>query len=165
MKMNIKIISILSLLAAAACSSSSSLSSEEARSLALQIVPGTLESIEATVDGALPVWAARVRVPNGALLQVELDRDYGSLFLVEDEAGPFTYELAPAVAGQLSFGEAKTKALAAKDGAIVAWNLKLKSPAYRHEFYVRDSAQQLWEIKLASTTGEIQSVEAKAAID
>lgn len=165
MKMNFKIILVMSLLSAAACSSSSSISSGEAKSLALQIVPGTLESIEATVDGALPVWAATVRVDNGALLRVELDRDYGSLYLIEDEAGPFTYELAPALPGQLSFGEAKAKALAAKDGAIVAWNLKLKGPAYRHELYVRDSAEQLWEIKLASTTGEIQSVEAKAAID
>ncbi len=150
---------------ASACNGNTEISSDEAKAAALAVVPGTVESSLAALEDTLPVYEVKVRLSTGSAIYVWVHRGDGALYGMEDEIGPFEYELAAPQQGLLSYSAAKAKAFAVKQGTQVAWNLKNKDGGFRHEFYVRDTAGQLWEIKLKSTTGETISVEAKDAVD
>lgn len=150
---------------ASACNGNTEISSDEAKTVALAVVPGTVESSLAALEDTLPVYEVKVRLASGSAIYVWVHRGDGALYGMADEIGPFEYELAAPQPGLLSYSAAKAKAFAVKQGTQVAWNLKDKGGAFRHEFYVRDTGGQLWEVKIKSTTGETLSVEAKDAVD
>jgi uncharacterized membrane protein YkoI len=126
-------------------------------------------------------YVVEVDMKNGATVTATYDAQSGNIIALEDDQGPFDYSIDPGM-GLLTYETARDKALAAVNATqVVAWNLRAPStntnsdsePAsagtsqgeeLRYEFYVRASSQ-LWEIKLDSKTGAIQSKEKKDAVD
>jgi uncharacterized membrane protein YkoI len=152
-----------------ACSSSTATTSagisgaDDAKARATAVVPGTVQSAEQKEDEGNQVWLVKVKVQNGAVIEVYLLAS-GDLQELKDFVGPFDYEHTP-VAGQLKYTEARAKAFALKQGAVVAWEFTREAAnEFQYEFYVRDAEEKLWEIKLTGT-GETKSIEEKAAVD
>lgn len=139
---------------------SAEISVDEAKQKAVAMVPGTVtEAMPHDEDGDVHHWVVHVKVANGALVIVELDRNDGSLDQIKGEQGPFDYDFPAPVAGYLTFGQAKTKALAINAGTVEVWELDVAKSQY--EFYVRDANTRLWEIKLVADKGDLKSVEEK----
>jgi len=135
----------------------------KAKELASAVVPG-VAGAPAKLDTAEEHrWVVTVTLPNGAPVDVELARTTGLLEEIKGEEGPFDYEIAAPKPGLMAYGQATTKALAAKAGKVEAW--EVKPPKNLYEFYVRDDKTKLWEIKMTADKGDIQSILEKATRD
>jgi uncharacterized membrane protein YkoI len=167
MKVNVVFKSILAafLAFALACGGAALATADDAKAKATSIVPGTAVAAEKEQPASGPaLWVVQVKIASGAVVTVELETTTGNLVEVKDRAGPFGYELQP-VKAAMKLSEATQKALAAKAGKVVAWELKAAGAGWEYEFYVRDENDRLWEIKMTGDKGAITSVVEKAAID
>lgn len=162
MKMKVTFIIAAALLSA--CGSSSSSSSEideasakqKAAALLAGGTPGDVHRIDAEDEHR---WAVDVKMANGAGVVVELDRASGDVMELTGDEAPFDYDFAGPAPGYLRFSDAKTKTLAAKQGAVEVWEVDLEKTQY--EFYVRDAEAKLWEVKLDARSGETRGIEQK----
>ncbi len=166
MKVNPKI-EILGLFALflLACSSADPITEPSATRAAQQLVAGEEVDSGGVVKDGISAWKVEIKVTGGAVLEIYFEQDTGTLMEIEDKEGPFNYTLPRFRAEWLSHSEGFAKAMEQKTGALVAWNLEREDGNYRYEFYVHDAAEQLWEVKLLATTGELLAVDAKTAVD
>ncbi len=156
-----------------ACSSGSTtgsdagveISQNDARTKAASLVSGEVQAVTETTEDNVRLWNVSVKVANGAVIDVMLERASGKLFEIEDKKGPFDYTISAPDTGLLNYLDAKTKAFAVKSGNLVAWNIAWQGTALRYEFYVRTLDSQLFEIQLKGDTGDTISVEEKNAVD
>jgi hypothetical protein len=155
-------------LSAAACSSDDEMAlsnADAARTAATELCGGEAnEAIEVQEDG-YDLWEVEVTMPNSAEIEVLLFMDDGALFEIADKVGPFTYDDLDPLPGNLTYAEARDIAFGEVEGEQLAWEVKFDNERYFYEFYVEESAGQLWEIKLWSDSGEVFTVEAKEEID
>lgn len=126
----------------------------DAEAAAAALTGGEAGEAEATVEDGLDLWEVDVEMPNGAELEVLLQRASGELFEIEDQVGPFDYALDP-LPGQLTYAEARDRAWGVVEGEQRGWEVKLDGDRYFYEFYVSDSGSQLWEVKLWADDGEV----------
>lgn len=133
----------------------------QARATATKAIPaGTASAVTKLDDGDEHRWVVAMKMPNGAIVNAEIERASGVLAEIAGEAGPFDYEIPAPAAGFLTYGQAKEKALAAKVGAVEVW--EVKPPETQYEFYVRETAtSRLFEIKMDAKTGAVTTLEEK----
>ena len=136
--------------------SSGELDAASAKQKATTVVPGTASEPAKLDKGDEHRWVIDVKVANGATVGVEITRATGVVEEIKGEERPFDYELPAPQAGMLTYVQAKTKALAAKAGAVEVW--EVKPPANQYEFYVRDEGGKLWEIKMTGDKGDVLGV-------
>jgi uncharacterized membrane protein YkoI len=154
-----------------ACSSSSKdsgtgsaeIDEAKAKQTAGTIVPGTIGATSKIDEGEEHRWVVAVQTAGGGSVDVELSRATGALEELKSEKGPFEYEIAAPISGYLSYSAAKAKALATKAGKVEVWELDVGKTQW--EFYVRDSNEHLFEIKMSADKGVITTVEEKAKPD
>lgn len=139
------------------------LSETDAKQKAVSYVPGTAGAVEKIDSATERRWAVTVTTSANAEVVVEIERSGGQLDEIVAEKGPFEYELPLSVAGVLPYAKAKENVLAAKKGTIEAWELNVGKNIW--EFYVRESADTLWEVKLDAKSGALNEAEKKAARD
>jgi uncharacterized membrane protein YkoI len=149
------------LAAVAGCSSDdapSEIDEAQARAKASQVVPGGTVGAVTKLDVADEHrWVASVTLANGAAVDVEIERASGIVAEIKGEKGPFDYEIPAPAAGFLTYGQAKSKALAAKVGTVEVW--EVKPPETMYEFYVREAASsRLFEIKMDATSGNVTTL-------
>ena len=153
----------------AACGGSSetstALTDDRAKTNAVALVPGsTVDTVVREAKAGEPALVVvKLKLSNGAVLEVEYVAADGSLFEVKSDTAPFEgYDFTPR-AGALKYAQAKAKALEAKAGAVEVWEFAATKSIW--EFYVRDSAMHLWEIKMGASDGKIVSVVEKVKAD
>lgn len=144
-----------------ACSSGGSggpaeLDAAAAKQKAITVVPGTASEPAKLDKDDEHRWVVDVKVSNGATVGVEIARATGVIEEIKGEERPFDYELPAPQPGMLTYAAAKSKALAAKVGAVEVW--EVKPPANQYEFYVRDEAGKLWEIKMTGDKGDVTGI-------
>ena len=138
----------------------------DAEEAALALVDGSSSSeAEQVSEDGHDLWEVMVTMGNGAELEVLLFVDDGALFEVKDTTGPFDYDTLDPLPGQLTYAEARDVAMGEVAGDQVAWEVKYDDGPYFYEFYIRESGDQLWEIKLWAESGEVFVVEGKDEID
>lgn len=135
----------------------------KAKQIASAAVPGTASEPRKLDEGEEHRWIVSVAFPSGATVDVEITRSTGVLEEITGEERPFDYDIPAPKPGQMTFAQAKDKALAAQAGNVEVW--EVKPPSNLYEFYVRDAAEKLWEIKMSADKGEIQSKVEKAKPD
>jgi uncharacterized membrane protein YkoI len=136
----------------------STISTDEAKSKAMALIPG------ATVVSVLEEGREKIvvmQMTNGGAISVELEGS-GEVEEVFSKMGPFDYELTfPEV---LPYSQARTMAMTHKAGALEAWECAFEKNIW--EFYVRASSdEKLWEIKLDAKTGALVELEQQDVID
>ena len=135
---------------------SAEISDATARQQALTYAPGTGGAVEKIETADEHRWAVTVALSGGAEVVVELERTDGRLDEISAHAGPFEYELPAAGPGLVTYTKARTAAIAAKPGALEAWEQKVVDGIW--EFYTRDTNGKLWEIKLNASSGATVSI-------
>lgn len=151
---------------------SGEISAERAQTLAEDALGGGVagEPERETHDGE-PIWEVHVAMENGADVEVKLHAESADLLVIEDKTGPFDYEDFTPAEGLLSYQSILDLALAEVEGTVEAWELERESadPAdeaeYEYEFYVRNGAGELWEIKFHADDGEATHLELKDMVD
>jgi hypothetical protein len=159
----------LSLSLTASCGSSEDsnkeVSADEAKAKATALVPGaSVLGVERETPADEPVLlVVKLKLSNGAIIDAEYVAKDGSLFELKSETAPFDgYDITPH-AGVLAYSKAKSKALETKAGTVEVWEFAATKTQW--EFYVRDSATHLWEIKMAAADGSVTSVQEKVKPD
>ena len=135
----------------------------EAVVTASELTGGTATEATAVTEDEHDLWRVEVSMENSATLEVLLYTDSGKLFEIADPEGPFDYDLSPLPG--LSYADAQGVAFGEVSGEQRFWEVKDTGERYFYEFYVEDSAAQLWEIKLWADDGEVFVTEAKSEID
>ncbi|MCA9620965.1 MAG: PepSY domain-containing protein [Myxococcales bacterium] len=138
---------------------------EEAEKKAGELVGGTASGAEQVQEDGHSLWEMKVAMDNGATLTTYLFADTLELFEIKDLDGPFDYDGLDPLPGMLTYSEARAIAFETQAGTQRAWEVKYDDGPYFYEFYVIDSSEQLWEIKLWADTGEVFVTEPKSAID
>ena len=128
----------------------------KAKEIAIAAVPGSASEPRKLDKDTERRWLVAVALSNGASVDVEIDRATGVLEEIKGEERPFDYEIPAPKPGLMTYAQAKGKALAARAGNVEVW--EVKPPSNLYEFYVRDEATKLWEIKMSADVGVIQSV-------
>lgn len=131
----------------------------KAKEIALKTVPGTASEPRKLDNGDEHRWVVSVAFQSGATVDVEITRTTGIVEEIKGEERPFDYEIPAPKPGLMTFSQAKAKALGVQAGNIELW--EVKPPSNLYEFYVRDEASQLWEIKMSADKGDLQSKEKK----
>lgn len=94
---------------------------------------GTVLSSDLDVERGLSVFEIYVRLPSGAVIEIELEEATGRVVQIESKTGPFTDELDP---GPDFVSLAEALAAAGRTEAIVGWELELD-----------DGLAWVWEIE------------------
>ncbi len=100
-------------------------------------------------------WDVKFVTINGAVVKFEYKSD-GTLKEIQGLTGPFNYELDPEN-GAVVYSEARSNALAAKDGNIVYWKLKREGDGWEYRFLITNYNQE-YEIRIDGTTGKVTRV-------
>lgn len=158
-----------SILTVAGCGSSSEASKEmtndQAKANALALIPGTTaESVERESPAGEPALVVvKLKLANGAMLEVEYVAADSSLWEIKSDTAPFDgYDVTPR-ASVLKYSQAKPKAFETKAGNIEVWEFQASKSIW--EFYIRDTAMHLWEVKLNAADGKLVSVAEKVKPD
>lgn len=163
--MKITLFISFALLGLLGCTQAALPEASDAELRATEIVGGTANPAAQIVEDGHSLWQIDVEMANGAHLEVLLFVDSGELYEVHDPAGPFDYALDP-LPGLLTYADAQAIAAGRVSGSQVAWEVKwTEGDRYFYEFYVREDAGQLWEVKLWSDDGMVYAVEPKETVD
>jgi uncharacterized membrane protein YkoI len=104
-------------------------------------------------------WLVDVKLPNGSVVVVEVDRKGGAVAEITGEKGPYDYDFAPGD-GFLRFADAKSKALSAKVGDVKEWEIDVEKSQY--EFLILGSDRKLYEVTIDAKNGALKGVAEKS---
>jgi len=122
---------------------------------ALSLFPGTVREVERELEEGVSTWKIDIVDANGAEVEIYIRESDGSLFRIDGESGPFSYNLTPGN-GLLSFTDARAKADAVSSGALEEWRLR-KDDSYGNE-WVYEFKYDDPEVIIRATDGKVLEV-------
>lgn len=134
---------------------SSPISEEQAVQKSQQMVEGTVNKTELTIENGIKVWEVYMTATSGGELKIKYRLDDGTMVEIKGVSASFDYEVQPGM-NLVNYSVAKSAALNAKSGEILEWKLEKDESNNRWEYCFKiRSGEQDWEIRLEASSGVV----------
>ena len=135
--------------------SSSNMDRSEAREKALSLFSGTVREIQRELEEGVPTWKVDIRGNGGAEVEIYLRESDGSVFRIDGESGPFSYNIAPGH-DLVGFAKAKQMADARVNESLEEWRLR-KDDSYNNQ-WVYEMKYDKAEVIVRATDAKVLEV-------